>query len=96
MLHLVFNFSDSSIFTRLNNQSSVVVFLDNSVMCLLEKSLFECRLNDLIKLTSCYVVEDDLVYRGISKKSLIKGIISISNTELVKMTIEHTPIYTWN
>jgi sulfur relay protein TusB/DsrH len=96
MLHLVFNLSDSSIFTRLNNQSSVVVFLDNSVMCLLEKSLFECRLNDLIKLTSCYVVEDDLVYRGISKKSLIKGIISISNTELVKMTIEHTPIYTWN
>jgi sulfur relay protein TusB/DsrH len=96
MLHLVFSFSDTSILTRLHNQNSVVIFLDNSVMCLLEKSLFECKLNDLIKLTPCYVLDEDLICRGISKESLIKGIISISNTELVKMTIDHTPIYTWN
>ena len=81
---------------RLHNQSSVVIFLDNSVMHLLENSLLEYQLNDLIKLTSCYVLEDDLVYRGILKESLVQGILPISNAEMVKMAIEHTPIYTWN
>jgi hypothetical protein len=27
---------------------------------------------------------------------LIKGVVCINNAELVKMTIEHTPIYSWN
>ncbi len=96
MLHLLFNLSDTSLFTRLYNQDSIIVFLDNSVLTLLEKSIFEDKLLDLIQLVPCYVLYDDLVFRGILQDKLIKGVVCINNTELVKMTIEHTPIYSWN
>ncbi len=96
MLHLVFNFSDTSIFTRLYNQNSIIVFLDNSVLHLLEQSIFQDKLLGLIHLVPCYVLYDDLVFRGILQNKLIKGVVCINNAELVKMTIEHTPIYSWN
>jgi sulfur relay protein TusB/DsrH len=96
MLHLVFNLSDASIFTRLYNQHSIIVFLDNSVLTLLEQSIFKDKLLGLIQLVPCYVLYDDLVLRGILQDKLIKGVACINNAELVKMTIEHTSIYSWN
>lgn len=96
MLHLVFNLANNSILTRLYHSNSVVVFLDNAVISLLNNSIFENHLVDLINVSACYVLDEDLLCRGISKDDLIKGIICIDNTELVKMTIAHTPIYTWN
>ena len=96
MLHLVFNLSDASLFTRLYNQHSIIVFLDNSVLTLLEQSIFKDKLLGLIQLVPCYVLYDDLVLRGILQDKLIKGVTCINNAELVKMTIEHTSIYSWN
>ncbi len=96
MLHLVFNLSDVSLLRRLQSPDSVVVFFDNAVASLFEKSLFETTLIDLMRLTPCYVLNEDLACRGIKKENLIKGIICINYTELVHMTINQTPICTWN
>jgi sulfur relay protein TusB/DsrH len=96
MLHLVFNLFDASLFTRLSNQQSIIVFLDNSVLSLLEGSIFEDKLFELTQLAPCYVLLDDLVFRGLLQEQLIKGVTCINNAELVKLAIEHTPIYSWN
>lgn len=96
MLHLVFNLFDASRFTRLSNQHSIIVFLDNSVLSLLEGSIFEDKLFELTQLVPCYVLLDDLVFRGLLQEQLIKGVTCINKAELVKLTIEHTPIYSWN
>lgn len=91
MLHLVFELS-SDVLARLQNQSAII-FLNNAVFGLLKNSIWQ---KELAMLTPCYVLKEDLISRGIETDLLIDGITPIDYADFVTLTIENTPIQTWN
>jgi sulfur relay protein TusB/DsrH len=91
MLHLVFELSSPTL-TRLQNQSNVI-FLNNAVRGLVKNSIWQ---NNIAILTPCYVLAEDLTFRGIEMDLLIDGITPIDYAQFVQLTIENTPIKTWN
>jgi sulfur relay protein TusB/DsrH len=91
MLHLVFEIS-SEVLARLQNQAPVI-FLNNSVLGLLKNSQWQ---NELAFITPCYVLNEDLILRGIGDDLIIDGITPIDYRQLVKLTVENTPIQTWS
>ncbi|MEI7796520.1 MAG: sulfurtransferase complex subunit TusB [Methylococcaceae bacterium] len=94
MLHLVFELSPATL-GRLQHQSSVI-FLNNSVWRLIKNSTFQSALTELFLFTPCYVLNEDLTLRGIESDSLLDGITRIDYTQFVELTVNHTPIQTWN
>jgi sulfur relay protein TusB/DsrH len=52
--------------------------------------------NELVAMIPCYVLAEDLTLRGIEIDLLIDGITPIDYTQFVQLTIENTPIQTWN
>lgn len=95
MLHLIFELSDTVVLQRLQNQAGVI-FLNNSVNRLLKNSRFESALNALFLSTQCYVLNDDLALRGIGCELLLDNITPIDYTQFVQLTVNHSPIQTWN
>lgn len=90
MLHLVFELS-SEVFERLPNQDTVI-FLNNAVLGLLKNSKWQ---NQTAEIAPCYVLQDDLMLRGIENSLLIEGVTPIDYAQFVTLTIENTPIQTW-
>ncbi len=95
MLHLIFDFSNPTVLNRLHNQAGVI-FLNNAVLRLVKESLFQNALLELLMTTPCYVLNDDLMLRGIENDLLLDGITQIDYKKFIELTIEHTPIQTWN
>jgi sulfur relay protein TusB/DsrH len=94
MLHLVFEVSNATL-ERLQCQCGVI-FLNNSVLRLIKNSAFQSALTELFLFTPCYVLKEDLTLHGIELDLLLAGITPIDYTQFVELTIEHTPIQTWN
>lgn len=94
MLHLIFELSDSTVLSRLHSQAGVI-FLNNAVLQLVKNSIFQSTLIELLMTTPCYVLNDDLMLRGIEENLLLDGIIQIDYTKFVWLTAENTPIQTW-
>lgn len=90
MLHLVFEIS-YDVLERLQNQNAVI-FLNNAVLGVLKNSQWQ---NQLTMITSGYVLNDDLMLRGIESDYLADNIMPIDYTQFVKLTLENTPIQTW-
>lgn len=90
MLHLVFELSSATL-ARLPNQAAVI-FLNNAVFGLVKNSMWQ---NELISITPCYVLTEDLTSRGIEMDLLIDGVLPIDYEQFVQFTVEHTPIQTW-
>lgn len=95
MLHLVFDLQNAIVLERLHNQAGVI-FLNNAVFKLLKNSLFQIIITDLSMTTPCYVLNEDLILRGIENDLILENITPIDYTQFVKLTLEHTPIQTWN
>lgn len=93
MLHLVFELSPVTL-QRLANQAGIV-FLNNAVLGLLKNSAWQIMLTELLSTTPCYVLNDDLILRGIETNLLFDGIIPIDYAQFVQLTVNHTPIQTW-
>ncbi len=94
MLHLIFDFSNPVVLNRLHNQAGII-FLNNAVLRLVKKSLFQNAVLELLMTTPCYVLNDDLLLRGIETELLLEGITPIDYKKFVELTLEHTPIQTW-
>jgi sulfur relay protein TusB/DsrH len=94
MLHLIFELSDCTLLSRLNNPKAII-FLNNAVFNLLKNSLFEQALLKLVTKTQCYVLNEDLNQRGIEKNILLEGIETIDYSQFVKLTIKYAHIQTW-
>ncbi len=90
MLHLVFEIS-AEVLARLQNQTAVI-FLNNAVLGLLKNAQWQ---NELAMITPSYVLNDDLILRGIEADLLVDNIVPIDYAEFVKLTVENTPIQTW-
>jgi len=94
MLHLVFELSLPTL-ARLKNQASVI-FLNNAVLGLIQHSQWQNALIELMRETPCYVLSDDLMLRGIETNLLCEGIMLIDYAQFVQLTVEQSPIQTWN
>jgi len=96
MLHLIFQSPiDTAILERIATGDDVV-FLENSVLRLLQKSSLSDILAQLLKQNRLCVLADDLEVRGIVADELVKGIGVIDYAELVSLTVKNPLIQSWS
>jgi len=71
------------------------VFLENSVLRLLQDSDISDTLIRLLNNNRLYVLSDDLAARGITLDQLVKGLETIDYAGLVELTVSNPVIQSW-
>ena len=96
MLHLVFQSSfEIAILDRINS-GDLIVFMGDSVLRALDYSIYaESFKSSLANRYELYVLEDDIVIRGIAADRLVRGIQVIDYSGLVALTTENKVIQSW-
>ena len=95
MLHLIFQSPiDIAILERIDSGDDVV-FLESSVLRILQKGSLSDILMQLLKQNRLYVLADDIEVRGIVSEELVNGIEVIDYSELVRMTVKNPVIQSW-
>ncbi|MGZ8162490.1 MAG: sulfurtransferase complex subunit TusB [Methylobacter sp.] len=96
MLHLVFQSPiETAILERIDS-GDVIVFLENSVLRILQKGLLSDRLTQQLAINRLCVLSDDITVRGIVADELVKGIEVIDYAELVELTVKNPLIQSWS
>ena len=96
MLHLIFQSPiDIAILERIDSGDDVV-FLENSVLRILQKGSLCDTLTQLLKQNCLYVLVDDIEVRGIAADELVNGIDVIDYSELVRLTVKNPVIQSWS
>ena len=96
MLHLIFQSPiETALFERFD-AGDVAVFLESSVLRLLQNSLLADSLRQQLSKNRLCVLADDLSIRGISTDELVNGIEVIDYVELVKLTVDNPVIQSWS
>jgi tRNA 2-thiouridine synthesizing protein B len=96
MLHLIFQSPiDTAILERIDSGDDVV-FLENSVLRILQKGSLSNTLTQLLKQNRLCVLVDDIEVRGILANELVKGIEVIDYSELVRLTVKNPVIQSWS
>ena len=96
MLHLIFQSPIQTAVLERIASGDDVVFLESSVLRLLEKGSMKSILAPLLKHTKLYVLKEDVDARGIQASELIVGIAMIDYKYLVELTVKNPHIQTWN
>ena len=73
----------------------MLLFLENSVLGLLQKGVLAEPLTGKLALLRLCVLADDLAARGISADALVKGIEVIDYDEFVALTVKHGVVQSW-
>jgi tRNA 2-thiouridine synthesizing protein B len=95
MLHLVFQSPiEIAILERIDSGDDVV-FLENSVLRILQKGSLCDTLTQLLNCNRLYVLFDDIEVRGIVADELVNGIEVIDYPELVGLTVKNPVIQSW-
>ncbi|HEY5139666.1 MAG TPA: sulfurtransferase complex subunit TusB [Methylococcales bacterium] len=96
MLHLIFQSPiEIAILERIDSGDDVV-FLENSVLRILQKGSLNDSLIQLLKQSRLYVLVDDIEIRGIEADELVNGIEVIDYPELVSLTVKNPLIQSWS
>ena len=96
MLHLIFQSPiDIAILERIDSGDDVV-FLENSVLRILQKGSLSDVLTQLLKQNRLCVLADDIEVRGIVADELVNGIEVIDYSELVRLTVKNPVIQSWS
>ena len=96
MLHLIFQSPiDIAILERIDSGDDVV-FLENSVLRILQKGSLNDTLMRFLKRNRLCVLADDIEVRGIVADELVSGIEVIDYSELVKLTVKNPVIQSWS
>jgi sulfur relay protein TusB/DsrH len=96
MLHLIFQSPiDIAILERIDSGDDVV-FLENSVLRILQKGSLSDAFTQLLKRNRLCVLADDIEVRGIVADELISGIEVIDYSELVRLTVKNPVIQSWS
>ena len=96
MLHLIFQSPiDIAILERIDSGDDVV-FLESSVLRILQKGSLSDILMQLLKHNRLYVLADDIEVRGIVADELVNGIEVIDYSELVRLTVKNPVIQSWS
>jgi len=95
MLHLIFQSPiDIAILERIDPGDDVM-FLENSVLRILQKGSLSDALSQLLKQNRLCVFADDIGVRGIIADELAQGIEVIDYSELVRLTVKNPVIQSW-
>lgn len=95
MLHLIFQSPiEIAIFERIDSGDDVV-FLEKSVVHLLQNGKLQDSLDSLLARGRLYVLSDDIVVRGITSDELVKGIEVVDYSGLVALTVKNPVIQSW-
>ena len=95
MLHLIFQSPiDIAILERIDSGDDVV-FLENSVLRILQKGSLSDILTGLLNRNRLCVLVDDIEVRGIVTDELVNGIEMIDYSELVRLTVKNPVIQSW-
>ena len=95
MLHLIFQSPiQSSVLERIATDDDVV-FLESSVLHLLEKGLLREVLASMLLQVNFYVLLEDIEIRGIRPTELVSGIQVIDYEALVNLTVKNPLVLTW-
>jgi tRNA 2-thiouridine synthesizing protein B len=96
VLHLVFQSPiETAILERIDS-GDVVVFLENSVLRILQNGMLSDRLAQQLKISRLCVLSDDIAVRGIVADELVKGIEVIDYVEFVELTVKNPVIQSWS
>jgi tRNA 2-thiouridine synthesizing protein B len=96
MLHLIFQSPiDMAILERIDSGDDVV-FLENSVLRILQKGSLSETLMRLLEQNRLCVLADDIGVRGIAADELVHGIEVIDYSELVRLTVKNPVIQSWS
>ncbi|MDD1625745.1 MAG: sulfurtransferase complex subunit TusB [Methylococcaceae bacterium] len=96
MLHLIFQSPiDIAILERIDSGDDAV-FLENSVLRILQKGSLSDTLTQLLKQNRLCVLADDIEVRGIVADELVNGIEVIDYSELVRLTVKNPVIQSWS
>ena len=96
MLHLIFQSPiDIAILERIDPGDDVM-FLENSVLRILQKGSLNDILTQLLKRNRLCVLAEDIEVRGIIADELVSGIEVIEYSELVRLTVKNPVIQSWS
>ena len=95
MLHLIFQSPIQTAVLERSASGDDVVFLESSVLWLLEKGSLKSILAPMLKQNRLYVLKEDVEVRGIQASELIIGIAVIDYKELVDLTVQNPHIQSW-
>jgi tRNA 2-thiouridine synthesizing protein B len=96
MLHLIFQSPiDLAILERIDSGDDVV-FLENSVLRILQAGNMSNTLTQLVKQNRLCVLVDAIEVRGIIADELVNGIEVIDYSELVRLTVKNAVIQSWS
>lgn len=96
MLHLIFQSPiDTAILERIDSGDDVV-FLENSVLRILQKGSLSDNLAQLLNRNRLCALADDIEVRGIAADELVNGIEVIDYSEFVKLTVKNPVIQSWS
>jgi sulfur relay protein TusB/DsrH len=96
VLHLIFQSPIETAVLERTDAGDVLVFLENSVLRILQNGTLADTLTKQLKTRRLYVLEDDLAIRGIDTDELVQGIEVIDYAELVALTVKHPLIQSWS
>lgn len=95
MLHLIFQSPlQTATLQRIGN-SDAVLFLENAVLCLLKKGIYNSQLTAMQATNRLFVLVSDIETRGIAVTELIAGIEVIDYAQWVELTTQQQPVQSW-
>jgi len=95
VLHLIFQSPIETAVLKRIDPGDVAVFLENSVLRILQNSDISDTLMQLLNNNRLYVLSDDLAARGITIDQLVKGLEVIDYAGLVELTVSNPVIQSW-
>lgn len=95
MLHLVFQTPIETAVLERFAPGDDVVFLESSVLRLLEKGNMRAVLAPLVAQNQLHVLQEDIELRGIQPEELITGLKVIDYPGLVALTVKNPLIQSW-
>jgi tRNA 2-thiouridine synthesizing protein B len=99
MLHIInrspFQYTTLQSCLEYAQSGDVIVLIEDGVLGAVKGSLFSDRLLKALQHLSIYVLEADLIARGL-KENCLPGIHCINYEGFVDLTAFHSPIQTWS
>ena len=96
MLHLIFQTqADSAVLERMT-AGDAAVFLESGVLGVLQRNPMAQALSATLEDCHLYVLAEDMAIRGILASELVPGLQIVDYARLVRLTVEHAKIVSWN
>jgi tRNA 2-thiouridine synthesizing protein B len=96
MLHLIFQSPIALAILERVDSGDDVVFLENSVLRILQNGSLSETLTQLLTQNRLCVLAEDIEVRGIAAHELVNGIEVIDYSELVRLTVKNPVIQSWS